>query len=161
MPLDEWAFTINGAVRAPVTWTWEQLTSLDAETPRVDIHCVTKWSKLDTTWKGVSVDTLLEHVQTDARFISAWSDDGYTTNLPIEDATGGRAWIAYEFGGAPLPPEHGGPARLLVPHLYFWKSAKWVRGLKLLKNDEPGFWETRGYHNYGDPWREQRYHGDA
>jgi DMSO/TMAO reductase YedYZ molybdopterin-dependent catalytic subunit len=108
----------------------------------------------------VSVDTLLAAVGTDAKYVSAWSDGGYTTNLPLEDITGGRAWIAYEFGGKPLEPEHGGPARLLVPHLYFWRSAKWVRGLELLDHDQPGFWERYGYHNYGDPWKEQRYQGD-
>jgi DMSO/TMAO reductase YedYZ molybdopterin-dependent catalytic subunit len=121
---------------------------------------VTKWSKLGTRWKGVSIDTLLAAVQTDARFVSAWCDGGYTTNLPIADVTGDRAWIAYEFDSEPLHPEHGGPARLLVPHLYFWKSAKWVRGLELLDQDKPGFWEMYGYHNHGDPWKEQRYQGD-
>jgi DMSO/TMAO reductase YedYZ molybdopterin-dependent catalytic subunit len=159
-PLDEWSFLISGSVGEPVSWTWEELLALPAETPTVDIHCVTKWSKLDTLWKGVSVDTLLAEVQTEANYVSAWCDGGYTTNLPLEDVIGGRAWIAYEFGGEPLAPEHGGPARLLVPHLYFWKSAKWVRGLELLDHDDPGFWEVRGYHNYGDPWKEQRYHGD-
>jgi DMSO/TMAO reductase YedYZ molybdopterin-dependent catalytic subunit len=159
-PLDDWTFTISGAVDEPASWTWEELLALPAEMPTVDIHCVTKWSKLDTTWKGVSVDTLLADLETDATYVSAWSDGGYTANLPIGDVTGGRAWIAYEFGGEPLEPQHGGPARLLVPHLYFWKSAKWVRGLELLDRDEPGFWETRGYHNYGDPWKEQRYWGD-
>ena len=156
-PLDEWTFLISGAVDQPVSWTWEQLLALPAETPTADIHCVTKWSKLDTTWKGVSVDTLLAGVETEAEYVSAWCDGGYTTNLPLEDVTGGRAWIAYEFDGQPLESEHGGPARLLVPHLYFWKSAKWVRGLVLSDTDQPGFWEQNGYHNYGDPWREQRY----
>ena len=159
-PLDEWSFLISGAVDEPISWTWEELLALPTEMPTVDIHCVTKWSKFDTTWKGVSVDRLLATVKTDAKHVSAWCDGGYTTNLPIEDVTGGRAWIAYEFGGEPLAPQHGGPARLLVPHLYFWKSAKWVRGLELLDHDEPGFWETRGYHNSGDPWKEQRYWGD-
>jgi DMSO/TMAO reductase YedYZ molybdopterin-dependent catalytic subunit len=159
-PLDEWSFLISGAVDGPVSWTWQELLELPAETPTADIHCVTKWSKLDTKWKGVSVDTLLAAVGTDAKYVRAWSDGGYTTNLPLEDVTGGRAWIAYEFGGKPLEPEHGGPARLLVPHLYFWKSAKWVRGLELLDHDQPGFWERYGYHNYGDPWKEQRYQGD-
>jgi DMSO/TMAO reductase YedYZ molybdopterin-dependent catalytic subunit len=159
-PLEQWTFGITGAVDQPVSWTWDELLALPAETPTVDIHCVTKWSKLGTTWKGVSVDTLLDGVRTDASYVSAFSDGGYTANLPIEDVTGGRAWLAYEFGGQPLAPEHGGPARLLVPHLYFWKSAKWVRGLQLLDHDEPGFWEIRGYHNYGDPWKEQRYEGD-
>jgi DMSO/TMAO reductase YedYZ molybdopterin-dependent catalytic subunit len=159
-PLDEWSFLISGAVDEPVSWTWEELLALPAETPTTDIHCVTKWSKLDTTWKGVSVDRLLSAVDSDAQYVTAWCDGGYTTNLPLEDVAGGRAWIAYEFGGQPLDPQHGGPARLLVPHLYFWKSAKWVRGFELLDHDEPGFWEVRGYHNYGDPWREQRYTGD-
>ena len=159
-PLDEWSFTIHGAVEEPVSWPWREFTSLPAETFTVDIHCVTKWSKLDTSWTGVSVDTLLDGVGTEADHVSAWCDGGYTTNLPLEDLTGGRAWIAYEFGGEPLESEHGGPARLLVPHLYFWKSAKWVRGLTLTVHDEPGFWEQAGYHNYGDPWREQRYWSD-
>jgi DMSO/TMAO reductase YedYZ molybdopterin-dependent catalytic subunit len=159
-PLEQWSFSIAGQVAEPVTWTWQQFVALPAETVTVDIHCVTSWSKLDTSWRGVSVDALLEHVQTDARFVTAFSDGGYTTNLPLEDVTGHRAWIAYEYGGAPLHPEHGGPARLLVPHLYFWKSAKWVRGLRLTAADEPGFWEGYGYHNRGDPWLEQRYQGD-
>ena len=159
-PLDEWSFQISGAIDEPVSWTWDELLALPAETPTVDIHCVTSWSKLDTTWKGVSIDTLLAEVETDAEYVLAWCDGGYTTNLPLEDVTGGRAWIAYAFGGEPLKPEHGGAARLLIPHLYFWKSAKWVRGLQLLDDDEPGFWETYGYHNYGDPWKEQRYAGD-
>ena len=159
-PLDEWSFGIAGAVAGPRSWTWEDFLALPAETVRVDIHCVTQWSKLDTTWTGVSVDTLLEGTEPEGGYIVAWSDGGYTTNLPLADVTGGLAWVAYEFGGDPLEPEHGGPARLLVPHLYFWKSAKWVRGLSLSDHDRPGFWETHGYHNYGDPWREQRYTGD-
>ena len=129
-PLDEWSLTINGAVQEPVSWPWEEFVALPRETVTVDIHCVTKWSKLDTTWTGVSIDTLLDGVATDAGYVTAWCDGGYTTNLPLEDLTGGRGWIAYEYGGEPLAPEHGGPARLLVPHLYFWKSAKWVRGLR-------------------------------
>ena len=159
-PLDEWSFLIDGVVEAPVSWPWEEFLGLPAETVTVDIHCVTKWSKLDTTWKGVSVDTLLEGVETPAAYLTAWSDGGYTTNVALEDVTGGKAWVAYEYDGEPLEPEHGGPARLLVPHLYFWKSAKWVRGLTLTLDDEPGFWETYGYHNRGDPWLEQRYQGD-
>jgi DMSO/TMAO reductase YedYZ molybdopterin-dependent catalytic subunit len=159
-PLSEWSFTISGLVDQPVSWTWEQFLALPSDTPTVDISCVTKWTKLDTTWKGVSVDTLLEAVQTDAKYLTAWSDGGYTTNLTLEDVTGRKAWVAYEFGGESLEAEHGGPARLLVPHLYFWKSAKWVRGLTLTPDDEPGFWEGYGYHNHGDPWREQRYQGD-
>jgi len=160
IPLDQWRFTVNGQVDKPVTWSWQELMALPAEDVTVDIHCVTKWTKLDTAWKGVSVDTLLKDVPTAAEFVMAHSYGGYTTNLPLEDVTGGKAWVAYAFGGEPLEPEHGGPARLLVPHLYFWKSAKWVSGLELRDEDEPGFWEGYGYNNYGDPWREQRYAGD-
>jgi DMSO/TMAO reductase YedYZ molybdopterin-dependent catalytic subunit len=159
-PLDEWSFTIQGEIDEPLSWTWEELNALSSETVTRDIHCVTKWSKFDTVWTGVSLDVLLDGVETTAEHVTAWSDGGYTTNLPYEDVTGGKAWVAYAFGGEPLESEHGGPARLLVPHLYFWKSAKWVRGLELRIADEPGFWETYGYHNYGDPWKEQRYWGD-
>jgi len=156
---DEWTLTITGGAQ-PVRWTWDEFRALPTETVTKDIHCVTKWSKFDTDWEGVSVDTLLEQVDHDRAYAVAFSDGGYTTNLPIEDLTGGKAWIAFAYDGEPLDPEHGGPARLLVPHLYFWKSAKWVRGLALRDEDEPGFWETNGYHIYGDPWREQRYWGD-
>jgi DMSO/TMAO reductase YedYZ molybdopterin-dependent catalytic subunit len=159
-PLTDWTFSIIGEVDAPKRWTWDEFRKLPSETITHDIHCVTKWSKLDTVWEGVSVDTLLEGVDTSAEYVMAFSDGGYTTNLPLEDVVDGKAWVAFAFGGAPLQPEHGGPARLLVPHLYFWKSAKWVRGLRLMAEDEPGFWETYGYHMYGDPWREQRYSGD-
>jgi DMSO/TMAO reductase YedYZ molybdopterin-dependent catalytic subunit len=158
--LEDWSFTIDGAVDESLSWSWAELQALPQDTFTVDIHCVTKWSKLDTHWTGVSLDTLLEGVETEAEYVTAWSDGGYTTNVPLEDLTGGRAWVAHAFGGEPLEAEHGGPARLLVPHLYFWKSAKWVRGLTLTHDDEPGFWEAAGYHNYGDPWREQRYWGD-
>jgi len=158
--LDKWRFTISGQVDKPLAWSWQELMALPAEDVTVDIHCVTKWTKLDTAWKGVSVDTLLKDIPTAAEFVMAHSYGGYTTNLPLEDVTGGKAWVAYAFGGEPLEPEHGGPARLLVPHLYFWKSAKWVSGLELRDEDEPGFWEGYGYNNYGDPWREQRYAGD-
>ena len=158
--LNDWSFTIDGAVESAVSWSWLELMQLPAETVTKDIHCVTKWSKLDTTWRGVSLDTLFENVTTQAAYLTAWSDGGYTTNLPMADLVDGKAWIAYEYDGRALEPEHGGPARLLVPHLYFWKSAKWVRGLTLTVTDEPGFWEGYGYHNYGDPWREQRYQGD-
>jgi DMSO/TMAO reductase YedYZ molybdopterin-dependent catalytic subunit len=158
--LDAWTLTIDGAVDAAVQWTWEELLALPQETFTVDIHCVTKWSKLGTTWTGVSVDTLLEAVSTEADYLTAWSDGDYTTNLAVEDVTDGRAWVVHTFEGEPLDPEHGGPARLLIPHLYFWKSAKWLRGLAFTIQDEPGFWEGFGYHNHGDPWREQRYWND-
>jgi DMSO/TMAO reductase YedYZ molybdopterin-dependent catalytic subunit len=160
-PLDQWSFTIGTATGEELArWSWDEFRALPSETVTVDIHCVTKWSKLDTTWEGVSVDTLLEGVDAEGAYVTAWSDGGYTTNLPLEDVTDGKAWVAFGYGGEPLDPEHGGPARLLVPHLYFWKSAKWVRGLRLMDEDEPGFWESLGYHLYGDPWREQRYWGD-
>jgi DMSO/TMAO reductase YedYZ molybdopterin-dependent catalytic subunit len=159
-PLAQWDFSIRGAVDAPRRWSWEAFRALPSETVTVDIHCVTKWSKLETVWEGVSVDTLLEGVETQGDFITAFCDGGYTTNLPLADVTGGQAWVAYAYGGEPLTPEHGGPARLLVPHLYFWKSAKWIRGLEVTRQDRPGFWEQLGYHDYGDPWREQRYQGD-
>jgi DMSO/TMAO reductase YedYZ molybdopterin-dependent catalytic subunit len=158
--LAEWTFTIDGALGSAVSWRWEEFAALASETFSVDIHCVTKWSKLGTSWTGVSIDTLLEGIETEAGYVTAWSDGGYTTNLPLDDLTGGRAWVVHSFEGEPLAPEHGGPARLLVPHLYFWKSAKWVRGLTLSVQDEPGFWEAEGYHNRGDPWQEQRYWND-
>jgi DMSO/TMAO reductase YedYZ molybdopterin-dependent catalytic subunit len=158
-PLEEWTFTITGGSE-PVRWTWDEFRQLPSETVTKDIHCVTKWSKLDTTWEAVSVDTLLDAVEHDAAYVMAFCDGGYTTNLPLEDVTDGKAWVAHVYEGEPLDPEHGGPARLLVPHLYFWKSAKWVRGLDLRDEDEPGFWESNGYHMRGDPWLEQRYWGD-
>jgi DMSO/TMAO reductase YedYZ molybdopterin-dependent catalytic subunit len=159
-PLDRWTFEVVGAVGEERFWNWEEFLELPRETVTVDIHCVTKWSKFGTTWTGVSVDRLLEGAGPRGQFVVAWCDGGYTTNLPLADVTGGKAWVAYEYGGEPLEPEHGGPARLLVPHLYFWKSAKWVRGLNLAEQDEPGFWERYGYHNRGDPRKEQRYWGD-
>ena len=159
-PLADWTFSITQGGATRKSWSWQEMQDLPAETINTDIHCVTRWSKLDTVWRGVSLDTLLDQVEYDAPYVLAFCDGGYTTNLPIEDVTGGKAWVAYSYDGSPLEPEHGGPARLLVPHLYFWKSAKWVRGLQLLDHDVPGFWEMYGYHNYGDPWREQRYAGD-
>jgi DMSO/TMAO reductase YedYZ molybdopterin-dependent catalytic subunit len=158
--LDAWEFAITTESGQRRAWSWAEFQQLPHETATVDIHCVTKWSKLGTTWDGVSVDVLLDGVQTGAGFALAHSYGGYTTNLPLADLRGGRAWVADRYDGQPLTPEHGGPARLLVPHLYLWKSAKWVRGLQLLTEDRPGFWESLGYHDYGDPWREQRYAGD-
>jgi DMSO/TMAO reductase YedYZ molybdopterin-dependent catalytic subunit len=159
-PLELWDFSIVGELEKPRRWNWEEFRALPSEEIIRDIHCVTKWSKLDTVWQGVSVDTLLEGIQTSAQYVTQYSDGGYTTNLPLGDITGGKAWVVFAYAGQPLQPEHGGPARMLVPHLYFWKSAKWLRGLRLQSTDEPGFWETNGYHNYGDPWQEQRYSGD-
>ncbi len=158
--LGQWDFRIVGEIEGERRWTWEEFRALPRETVHRDIHCVTKWSKLDTDWEGVSVDTLLEGLSSAADYAVAFSEGGYTTNLPLADVTGGKAWIVDTYDGRPLAPEHGGPARLLVPHLYFWKSAKWARGLRLVSEDVPGFWEALGYHNYGDPWREQRYTND-
>jgi DMSO/TMAO reductase YedYZ molybdopterin-dependent catalytic subunit len=160
VPLDRWDLSVEGAVDAPRRWSWDEFRALPSETVTRDIHCVTSWSKLGTVWEGVSVDTLLDGVRTDGAFVLVHCDGGYTTNLPLEDVTGGRAWIAFGYDGAPLAPEHGGPARLLVPHLYLWKSAKWVRRLVIAEHDRRGFWESLGYHDRGDPWREQRYQGD-
>lgn len=159
-PVDEWDFSIVGEVDGEYRWTLDELRALPSEAITVDISCVTKWTKLDTVWEGVPLDSLLERVETAAEYVTAFSDGGYTTNLPLADLVAGQAWIAFGYEGEPLEAEHGGPARLLVPHLYFWKSAKWVRGLRLTATDEPGFWESNGYHNYGDPWKEQRYWGD-
>lgn len=158
----DWTFRIEGLVEQPTTWSWDEIHALPGSTYQGAIHCVTTWSKFGMTWAGVSVDTLLQAVgpRPEAAFVVAWSHSGYTTNLPLADVTGGQAWVAWEVDGAPLPVDHGGPARLLVPHLYFWKSAKWVAGLRLLAEDEPGFWEVNGYHDRGDPWLEQRYQGD-
>ncbi|MFN8156982.1 MAG: sulfite oxidase-like oxidoreductase [Candidatus Nanopelagicales bacterium] len=157
---ETWRFTVTTEGGTVHEWSWDELMALPRETPTVDIHCVTKWSKLDTTWEGVSLDTLLDDVETAADYALVHSYGGYTTNLPLDDLLDGQSWIVFGYDGEELAPEHGGPARLLVPHLYFWKSAKWLRGIELLLQDEPGFWETLGYHEYGDPWREQRYSGD-
>ena len=157
---DRWTFSVVSETGQRRTWSWDEFRALPSETFTVDIHCVTSWSKLGTTWTGVPVETLLDAVDSDAPFAVAHCDGGYTTNVPVEDLVDGKAWVAHTYEGEPLAAEHGGPARLLVPHLYFWKSAKWVRELRLAEHDEPGFWESVGYHNYGDPWRQQRYSGD-
>ena len=157
-----WTFTVEGLVDRPMTWTWDEIHALPGSVYSGDIHCVTTWSKRDVTFGGVSVDTLLDIARPlpAASHVLAFCHTGYTTNLPLADVTSGQAWVAWDHDGRPLPVEHGGPARLLVPHLYFWKSAKWVAGLRLVDHDEPGFWERNGYHNHGDPWLEQRYDGD-
>ena len=157
VPIDQWELTITTETGQVYRWDWAGLLALPSDTPTVDLHCVTRWSKLDTDWQGVALDTLLEDVETTADFALISSYGGYTTNVPLEDLLDGKAWVAYRYDGDDLEPVHGGPARLLVPHLYLWKSAKWVRGIALSHTDGPGFWETYGYHNYGDPWREQRY----
>jgi DMSO/TMAO reductase YedYZ molybdopterin-dependent catalytic subunit len=157
---EDWQLSVVDEAGTRRDRSWAELMALPQETPTVDIHCVTRWSKLGTSWRGVSLDVLLADVETAADYALVSSYGGYTTNLPIEDLVDGKAWVVHEYDGEPLHPAHGGPARLLVPHLYFWKSAKWVRGIQLLLQDEPGFWESAGYHDYGDPWREQRYQGD-
>jgi DMSO/TMAO reductase YedYZ molybdopterin-dependent catalytic subunit len=160
VPTDIWQLSVTTETGQVHRWDWTTFTGLPADTPTVDLHCVTRWSKLATDWRGVALDTLLEDVETTADYALITSYGGYTTNVPLEDLTDGKAWVAYQFDGEDLPAEHGGPARLLVPHLYLWKSAKWVRDITLSHDDQPGFWETAGYHNYGDPWREQRYWGE-
>jgi len=157
--LEQWSFSLEGLVRKAVQWSWAEFMKLPTQDFVADIHCVTKWSKLDTHWGGVSLDTLFGQVELDpkARFLTAFCDGGYTTNLPLAEVIDGQAFIAYRYDGQPLAAEHGGPARLVVPHLYFWKSAKWVRGLRLTETDQPGFWESLGYNNHGDPWKEERY----
>jgi DMSO/TMAO reductase YedYZ molybdopterin-dependent catalytic subunit len=158
----EWTFTIDGLVSSPATWSWNEMHALPQSTYDGPIHCVTTWSKFGMHWSGVSLDTLFEitGLLPNATHVVAYSSTGYTTNLPLDDVIDGKAWVAFEAEGAPLSPDHGGPARLLVPHLYFWKSAKFLAGITVLDHDEPGFWEVRGYHDRGDPWLEQRYQGD-
>ena len=158
----EWTLTVDGLVENPTTWTWNDMRALPQSTSHGSIHCVTTWSKFDMRWNGVSLDVLfaLAGPSDGATHVVASSTTGYTTNLSLADVTAGTAWVALEVDGAPLTPDHGGPARLLVPHLYFWKSAKFLSKVTVLDHDEPGFWEVRGYHDRGDPWLEQRYHGD-
>ena len=156
----EWSLRVDGMVAEEREWSWEEFHELEFEDVPCDIHCVTSWSKLGTRFHGVSVDTLLEAAEPLEAYAIAYSYGGYTTNLAIEDLTDGKAWVVTEHEGEPLPREHGGPARLLVPHLYFWKSAKWIAGLRVMDHDEPGFWEANGYHNRGDPWKEERYWTD-
>lgn len=156
VPQDEWSFSVR-TESGLTSWTWDEFLALGVEDVTVDIHCVTHWTKLDMDWRGVSLDKVFENIETSADYVMAHSYGGYTTNLALEDLLDGKAWVATEAEGEPLDPEHGGPARLLVPALYFWKSAKWVRGLVMMDDDEPGFWEQNGYHMHGDPWTEERY----
>ena len=158
--LDQWEFKVDDGTAVLRRWDWKSFRELPTENIRVDLHCVTRWSKLGTFWEGVSLDVLLAGVKTDSAYAMMRSYGDYTTNLPLKDLMNKQAWVAFKFDGADLAPEHGGPARLLVPHLYLWKSAKWVRGMTLMPRDRPGFWESLGYHMYGDPWREQRYTND-
>ncbi len=160
--LDTWRFTLRVGPKPVKQWTWEEFNRLPMTGITRDIHCVTRWSKFDTAWEGVSIDDLLADAGLEAPtpWILAHSTDDYTTNVPVKDLVGGKGMVAVAYDGKPISSDHGGPARLLVPHLYFWKSAKWVNGLQFTQKDEAGFWELRGYHMYGDPWQEQRYSGD-
>jgi len=157
-----WTFTLKVGPRPVKKWTWGEFNALPRTAIHKDIHCVTKWTKFDTDWDGVSVDAVLADagITPPTPYLLAHSFDGYTTNVPYKDVAGDMGMVATSYDGAPIAPDHGGPARLLVPHLYFWKSAKWINGLQFTERDEPGFWELRGYHIYGDPWREQRFTGD-
>ena len=159
---DSWTMSVDGLVANPMSWSWDEMHQLPQSRYDGDIHCVTTWSKFDVTFGGVSVDVLLDAASPlpEATHVLGTSTTGYTTNLPLEHVLGGKAWVVWTFDGKPLAREHGGPVRLLVPHLYFWKSAKWITKLTLLDHDQHGFWERNGYHDLGDPWREQRYQGD-
>ena len=157
--LATWDFRLTGSVSSERRWTWNEFRLLPREKITRDIHCVTKWSKLDTEWEGVSIDTLLDGVEYEAEHVIARCDGGYTTNLPLEDVTGGKAWIVDTYDGEPLPPEHGGPARLLVPHLYFWKSAKWLNRIEFVAGYSDGYWEMYGYHERADAFEEERFKG--
>ena len=155
----DWSLEITGLVGNHLKWGWEQFAKLPHVEMTTDIHCVTKWSKFGTKWRGVSLDEIIKmaEVKPDVKHVIAYSYDGYTTNIPLADVAGGKAIVATSYEGEEIPSEHGGPARLFVPHLYFWKSAKWLNKIEFVERDTPGFWETRGYHNYGDPWKEERY----
>ncbi len=157
--LASWSLSVDGAVEAPFSVTWAQLMALEQVTLTADIHCVTRWSKLDTTWTGVRVRTLLERAQVtpQGKFVLAHSDGGYATNLPLELLYADDVLVAHTYEGAPLEPDHGAPLRLLVPKRYFWKSAKFLRRLEVLSEERQGFWELNGYHNDGDPFTEQRH----
>jgi DMSO/TMAO reductase YedYZ molybdopterin-dependent catalytic subunit len=159
---DEWSLTVTGLVDEPFTIGLDELRTMPAVTPTFDIHCVTKWSKFDTTWTGVRVRDLLARagMRPEATHVIEHAEFGYTTNLPLADITTDDAIVAYAFEGEDIEAIHGGPVRVVVPHLYFWKSAKWVRSLELIAGDAPGFWERNGYHMYGDPFREQRFTND-
>ena len=158
----EWSLAISGMVDRPFTLDLDGLKAMPSITLTFDIHCVTKWSKFDTTWTGVRVIDLFARagVQMKAKFVMEHAEHSYTTNIPLADITTDQAIVAYAFEGEEIEPIHGGPVRIVVPHLYFWKSAKWVRGLELRDKDSPGFWEHNGYHMYGDPFKEQRHRGD-
>ena len=164
VPQDEWKFTINLGEDGSKSWNWDDLMAMPPTEIHTDLHCVTKWSMLDSDWKGVDLDVFFEQVglgdDIDEDYLMVRSFGGYTTNLPVADVRDGKAFIVHEFDGKGITMEHGGPVRMIVPHLYFWKSAKWVESIRFMDEDAPGFWEANGYHMYGDPWKEQRYWGD-
>jgi DMSO/TMAO reductase YedYZ molybdopterin-dependent catalytic subunit len=158
-----WSLRVSGLVNHDRTFTWDELHALPVVDIVADIHCVTKWSKFDTRWTGVRVRDVFDAcggTSDHATHVVQHAEHGYTTNTPLHDVLADNALLAWSFDGQPLAPEHGGPLRMVVPRLYFWKSAKWLRGLEVLDHDTPGFWERNGYHNVGDPWREQRFWGD-
>jgi DMSO/TMAO reductase YedYZ molybdopterin-dependent catalytic subunit len=159
---ENWSFTLKDGPRPVIKWSWDEFNALPKTSIVRDIHCVTTWSKFDTGWEGVMIDDVFAAagIEPPTQWTLAHSFDGYSTNVPVADLINGKAMVATAYEGKPIPPDHGGPARLLVPHLYFWKSAKWISGLQFTQRDEPGFWELRGYHIYGDPWKEQRYTDD-
>jgi DMSO/TMAO reductase YedYZ molybdopterin-dependent catalytic subunit len=157
-----WDFRIFGLVREERRLTWDEFTALPVYRSTSDIHCVTRWSRYDNHWEGVAFRDVMKLVEVDesARFVLVHAEQGYTVNLPLEDLLREGVLFAYRHNGRNLTPEHGWPLRLVVPHLYFWKSAKWVRAIEFLRDDVPGFWERYGYHMYGDPWQEQRFRDD-
>lgn len=159
VPLEKARLRIDGLVAAPALLDWDALQAMPQQGFRNDIHCVTQWSRYDNDWQGVPVGALIGHVRVkdEARFVSLESHDGYTTNLALEDFARPENLLAFRWNGVPLTRQHGGPMRLVVPHLYFWKSPKWLRRIEFLAQDRPGFWEVRGYHHRGDPWLEERY----
>ena len=159
---ERWRLDVYGAVETPLFWDFAQFSAQPQSTFISDIHCVTTWSRYDNAWEGLSTRALLDACQPkpDARFVSLESYDGYTTNLSLEDFASDDALLAHSWQGTPIDGEHGGPVRVIVPHLYFWKSAKWLQRIEFREHDKPGYWEVRGYHNRGDPWEEQRYSED-
>jgi DMSO/TMAO reductase YedYZ molybdopterin-dependent catalytic subunit len=162
IPTDQWTFTLKIGPKPVKAWDWQQFNALPQTDRKCDIHCVTTWTKFDTMWQGVLVDDILidANIEPPTFFTLAHSVDGYSTNVPVADLVNGKSMVALRYDGKAIAPDHGGPARLLVPHLYFWKSAKYLNGIQFTEKDVAGFWELRGYHMYGDPWREQRFTGD-
>ena len=163
IPIEAWTLTVDGEVNTPIKLNWNEFNSMPMLTLTTDIHCVTRWSRFGMKWEGVSLDELIMRaggLKEGAKYLIAKTFEGYTTNIPVQDILNGQAMVALKAHDEALTPDHGGPARLFIPHLYLWKSAKWIKQLTFTKEDHPGFWEVNGYHNYGDPWLEQRYSDD-